>query len=91
MQQGGSIITAVRDSVNDQWVFNLQSDALVILPISATTEYEILGSNNIIHEELTAVDDRLQWDAELDNSDNPGDMQVRFSNWGLVLFNVPTD
>lgn len=81
----------MRDSVNDQWVFNLQSDALVTLPISAAVEYEIIGSNNIIHEELTAVDGHLQWDAELDNSDEPGDMQVRFSNWGLVLFNVPSD
>lgn len=91
MLQGGSIITAVRDYETEQWVFNLQSDALVILPISNTTEYEIIGSDNIIHEELTAVDGRLQWDAELDNSDEGGDMQVRFSNWGLVLFNVPAD
>lgn len=79
----------MRDYENEQWVFNLLSHGEVILPISDIAEYEIIGSNNVIYEELTAVDGHLTWNAELNDQNEAGDMQVRFSNWGLVLFNVP--
>ena len=79
----------MRDYENEQWIFNLLSDGQVDLPISENAEYEIIGSNNVIYDELTAVDGHLAWNAELDDQNEAGDMQIRFASWGLVLFNVP--
>lgn len=59
------------------------------MPIVSTAEYDILGSMNIVHEEFGEEDGHLTWNAELDNTNEAGSMQVDFSNWGLVLFNVP--
>lgn len=79
----------MRDSENEQWVFNLVSAGQVDLPIVSSAEYEILGSTNIVHEEFGEEDGHLTWDAELDDTNEAGSMQVDFDSWGLVLFNVP--
>jgi hypothetical protein len=89
VQQDGQTISAVRDYANEQWVFNLVSAGQVDLPIVSSAEYEILGSTNIVHEEFGVEDGHLIWNAELDDTNEAGSMQVKFANWGLVLFNVP--
>lgn len=70
-------------------MFNLLSTGQVDLPIISSAEYEILGSTNIVHEEFGVEDGHLIWDAELDDTNESGSMQVNIAGWGLVLFNVP--
>ena len=76
------------DEENEKWVFAVGTGNVVTIPFSSSTPYEIISVTNVTEEDFDTTGDNLTWDAELNDSSDPGSLVFEIEPWGKCAFTI---
>lgn len=69
-------------------MFAIDTGNVVTIPLPSSTTYDIISATNVSEDDFDTTGDNITWDAELNDSSDPGSLVFEIEPWGKCEFTI---